>query len=323
LRSSSCSRPRPRGWRIGSGRFCDREGRRIACIRPPFSISQITTLASTFAADVAAYAAAGVDGIGIWEIKLSAGGDAEALEQLEASGLGSASAVPAVPSILPLPLMEGPAEPSARIEAICASIQRLSAFEPGGVVCLTGPGDDRDTVVDGLRTIADEAARTGVRIGLEPINRVGGEDWTMISSLVEAAELLDDADRPALGIQFDSWHLWNTPGLTNEIERYADRFVGVHIADWGGGTRGWCDRVLPGEGVAGLPEILGALDRAGWDGFYDLEIFSDDGTFGNAWPDSLWDVPLEELVRRGKDSFERVWEARNRTTLDQVSPGAV
>ena len=58
------------------------------------------------------YSAAGADGIGVWELKLTDGGDAEALEQLEASGLGSAAAVPAIPSILPLPLMEGPAEPA-------------------------------------------------------------------------------------------------------------------------------------------------------------------------------------------------------------------
>jgi sugar phosphate isomerase/epimerase len=272
---------------------------------------------------VRAYAAAGVDGIGVWEIKLPDGGDAEALEQLEASGLGSAAAVPAVPSILPLPVLEGPEEPQRRIEAICASLHRLAPFKPSGVVCLTGPGDDRDTVVAGLRAIGDEAARLGVRIGLEPVNRIGGDDWTMVASLPEAAELLDDADRPALGIQFDSWHVWNTPELAEDIERYAGLFVGVHIADWGGATRGWCDRVLPGDGVADLPQILGALDRAGWDGYYDLEIFSDNGTFGNAWPDSLWDVPAEELARRGKEAFERVWEARIRTSLDQVSPGAV
>ena len=292
-------------------------------MRPPFSISQITTLGATFEADLRAYAAAGVDGIGIWEIKLPEGGDDEAHEQLEASGLGRAAAVPAVPSILPLPLMEGPADPRERIDAICASVHRLARFEPSSVVCLTGPGDDRDTVVEGLRTIGDEAARAGVRIGLEPINRVGGEDWTSISSLQEAAELLDDADRPALGIQFDSWHVWNTPEVVDEIERHAHRFVGVHIADWRDPTRGWADRVLPGDGVADLPALLGTLERAGWNGFYDLEIFSDNGTFGNAWPGSLWDVPEEELARRGKEAFERAWSARNRTPLDQVSPGAV
>jgi sugar phosphate isomerase/epimerase len=304
-------------------RFSALDRHRIACIRPRFSISQITTLTSTFAADVRAYASAGVDGIGVWENKLPDGSDAEALEQLEASGLGSAAAVPAFPSILPLPLMEGPAEPGERIDAICASLHRLAPFKPSGVVCLTGPGDDRDTVVEGLRTIGDEAAHIGVRVGLEPVNRIGGEDWTMISSLSEAVALLEEADRPALGIQFDSWNVWNTPEVIDDIESYADLFVGVHIADWGGSTRGWCDRVLPGDGVADLQQILGALDRAGWDGYYDLEIFSDNGTFGNAWPDSLWDVPADELVRKGKDAFERAWEARIRTPLDQVSPGAV
>ena len=292
-------------------------------MRPPFSISQITTLAATFESDLRAYAAAGVDGIGIWEIKLPEGGDDQALEQLEASGLGRAAAVPAVPSILPLPLMQGPADPRERIDAICASVHRLARFEPSSVVCLTGPGDDRDTVVEGLRTIGDEAERAGVRIGLEPINRIGGEDWTSISSLQEAAELLDDADRQALGIQFDSWHVWNTAEVVEEIERHAHRFVGVHIADWREPTRGWADRVLPGDGVADLPALLGTLEPAGWNGFYDLEIFSDNGTFGNAWPGSLWDVPEEELARRGKEAFERAWSARNRTPLDQVSPGAV
>lgn len=259
----------------------------------------------------------------MWEIKLPEGGDDEALELLAASGLGSAAAVPAVPSILPLALMEGPADPEARIDAICRSLHRLARFGPTGIVCLTGPGDDRDTVVDGLRVIGDEAVRAGVRIGVEPINRVGGEDWTIIRSLPEAVELLDEVDRPAIGIQFDTWHLWNSPGLFAGIERHADRFVGVHVADWRDPTRGWADRVLPGDGAADLPAIIGALDRAGWDGFYDLEIFSDNGTFGNAWPDSLWDRPPEEVVPAGREALERVWEERIQTTVHEVSPGAV
>jgi sugar phosphate isomerase/epimerase len=273
---------------------------------------------------VRAYADAGADALGVWEIKLPDGGDADALEQLAASGLGSAAAIPAIPSILPLPLMEGPEDPAARVEAICASIHRLAPFEPSGIVCLTGPGDEqRDTVVEGLRTIGEEAERAGVRVGVEPINRIGGENWTIISSLPEAVELLEHADRPALGIQFDTWNLWNTPRLLDDIARHSDRFVGVHVADWRDPSRGWCDRVLPGDGVADLPAILGALDRAGWDGYYDVEIFSDNGAFGNAWPDSLWDMSADELARRAREAFERVWEARIRTPVDQVSPGVL
>ncbi len=259
----------------------------------------------------------------MWEIKLPAGSDAEALEALEASGLESTAAVPAVPSILPLPLMEGPVDPEARVEAYCASLHRLAPFRPSSVVCLTGPGDDRDTVVRGLQTVAEEAAGLGLRIGLEPINRVGGENWTIISSLPEAVELVEDVDRPAIGIQFDTWHLWNTPDVVGDIELHAHHFVGVHVSDWRDPTRDWADRVLPGDGVADLPALLGAVDRAGWDGPYDLEIFSDNGTFGNTWAGSLWDVPPERLVRDAKEAFARTWEARIQTTVDRVSPGAV
>src|SRR5436853_2144304 len=289
-----------------------------------FSISQVTTLTASFADDLVAYRAAGAEAVGVWELKLPEGGDGEAVERFEACGLGSAAAVPSIPSILPLPLMEGPSEPQARVEAICASLHRLAAFRPSGVVCLTGPAGDRDpdrardVVVDGLRTIGEEAVLAGVRIGLEPVNRIGGEAWTMISSIPEAVELLETVGRPALGIQFDTWHLWNTETLLDDIEREVARFVGVHVADWREPTRSWADRILPGDGIADLPAILGALDRAGWNGFYDLEIFSDNGTFGNAWPDSLWDVPADELARRGRVAFRRVWDARIREPLAKV-----
>jgi sugar phosphate isomerase/epimerase len=291
---------------------------------PPFSISQITTLTASFAEDVAVYTAAGADGIGIWELKLPEGDDDAALELLQASGLGSASAVPVIPSILPLPLMDGPPDPAERVEAICASLHRLASFGPSGVVCLTGPtqGLDADRaraiVVEGLRVIGEEAERAGVRVGLEPVNRVGGEDWTIVSSIQEATELLDAAHRPALGLQFDTWHLWNTESLLEDIERECHRFVGVHVADWREPTRTWADRVLPGDGVADLPVILAALDRAGWGGFYDLEIFSDNGTFGNAWPDSLWDLSAAELAERGRAAFTRAWQAGIREPFAEV-----
>ena len=126
----------------------------------------------------------------------------------------------------------------------------------------------------------------------------------------DAVELIDEVGSDAIGIQFDVWHLWNTPELFEEIERFAGRFLGVHVSDRREPTRGWADRVLPGAGCAGVPAILGALDRAGWDGWYDLEIFSDNGSFGAAYPDSLWDVEASELVRRSRASFTQCWEER-------------
>ncbi|HEX4527723.1 MAG TPA: sugar phosphate isomerase/epimerase family protein [Gaiellaceae bacterium] len=283
-------------------------------MEPRLSVSQITTLNAGFADDVRSYAAAGLDGIGVWELKLADGGDAEALELLEASGLESAAAIPAIPSILPLPNLEGPEDPAERIDAYCRSIERLAPFHPSGLVLLTGtaegrePDEARAIVADGLATIGAEAERHGLRIGLEPYQRDSGERWTIASSIPEAIELLGDAGNPtAVGIQFDVWHLWNTPTLFEDIASEVHRFTGVHVSDVRDPTRGWADRVLPGDGIAGVPSILRALDEAGWDGLYDIEIFSDDGTFGAAYPDSFWAAPPAETIARARAAFEQCW----------------
>ena len=258
--------------------------------------------------DLAAYADAGIDGIGIWEMKLAD----DSLERFEGSGLGAATAVPEIPSVHPLPLLPGPNDPAERIDAILRSLHRLAPFAPSGVVCLTGPGD-RTTVVKGLTEIAGEAARLNLRIALEPFQREGLESWSIVNTLGEAVELIDEVGSDAIGIQFDTWHLWNTPDLLDEIAQHVDRFVGVHVNDWRDPTRGWADRVLPGDGVIDLPTILGALDRAGWDGLYDLEIFSDNGAFGNAYEGSLWDLQPTELARRARESFTACWNQRTVT----------
>jgi sugar phosphate isomerase/epimerase len=282
---------------------------------PQFSISQVSTLAASFADDLRAYAEAGVDGIGIWELKLGEGSDEDARRQLAASGLRSATAVPAVPSILPLPLLPGPDDPQQRIASLCASVHRLARFEPAAVVCFTGPAGDRDPgearaiAVDGLRALAREAEGAGVRLALEPFQREGVEDWSLISTLGEAAELIEVVGSDAVGIQFDVWHLWNSDVL-EEIPRYAHLIAGVHVNDWRVPTRGWADRVLPGDGAADLPAILGVLEDVGWDGFYDLEIFSDNGAFGSTYPDSLWDLDAAELARRGREAFTQCWSNR-------------
>jgi sugar phosphate isomerase/epimerase len=276
---------------------------------PRISVSQVSTLAAGFADDVRSYAAAGLEGIGVWELKLGDGPDDDAVALLRESGLGSATAVPAVPSILPLPFLAGPSDPRERIDAILRSLHRLAPFAPAAVLCFTGPGD-RATALRGLREVTAEAEQIGLRIALEPFQAEGIESWSILNTLGDAAAVVEEIGSPALGVQFDVWHLWNTPDLFEEIERHGSLIAGVHVSDWREPTRGWADRVLPGDGVAPVAAILGALDRAGWDGFYDIEIFSDNGTFGAAYPDSLWDVDAAELVDRGRRQLLECWVER-------------
>jgi len=277
---------------------------------PKVSISEITTVSASFGEDIEAYRAAGVEGIGIWEFKL--GDDAADRIALRESGLVPTTAVPAVPSILPLPLMPGPLEPEARVEALCASVRRLAAFEPTSVLCLTGPRGDLDesearrVVVEGLRAIAAEAERAGVRFGVEPTQRRFGSDWTLVSSIPETLDLLAEVGRPGVGIMFDTWHLWDSDSVFEDITRHAGRFTGVHVADWREPTREVNDRVFPGDGIACLPALLAALEQAGWHGFLDVEVFSDTALEG-----SLWALGPLEAARRARQGLATVLDQKN------------
>lgn len=258
------------------------------------SISEISTRDASFAHDLRAYAAAGAEGIGIWEYKLA--DDAADRAALRESGLAVTNCVPTVPLILPAPGFEQPVEPEARIAAMEASIHRLAAYEPECVVCLTGPGEERGIVVEGLRRLAGAADAAGVPLGLEPVHASQRELYSFVTSIPETLALLDEVGRPSLGIMFDTYHLWDTPTLDEDIAAHVDRFTGVHVADYRDPPRSSSDRVLPGDGVADLPRLLAALDRAGWDGFYDVEIFSDE----------LWQLEPDEFARRAVASLERV-----------------
>ncbi len=293
---------------------------------PRFSVCEISTLRATFAEDLAACREGGAEGIGICEFKLPADrNNAPALAAFRASGLAATIGVPATLSILPLPLMPGPSNPAERVATLCAGLRRLAQFEPVACLCLTGPRgalseiEARRIVVDGLRTIARTAADLGIRLGVEPVHRSIKDDWTLVSNIPETLDLLAEVGEPNLGVVFDTWHLWDTSDVLDHAQAHAGQFVGVHINDRRQPTRSWKDRVLPGDGVIDLPAIFGALEAGGYGGWYDLEIFSDDGSFGDDYPDSLWKLPPAELVRRGRAGFRRAWAARGRVSGNQAA----
>ncbi|MGD5540947.1 TIM barrel protein, partial [Xanthomonas citri pv. citri] len=163
---------------------------------------------ASFEEDVRAYAAAGFDGIGIWEMKLG-DDDAAALETLRASGLRVTNCVPLVPSILPNAVIDGPADVEERIASMRASLHRLARYEPDCVLCLTGAAGGRDEeearglVVDGLRRLAAAAEDAGVRLGLEPIHASQRDELTLVTTIPETLDLLDEAGLPDIGIMVD------------------------------------------------------------------------------------------------------------------------
>ncbi len=267
------------------------------------SLSEISTVNATFGEDVVAYAAAGLDGIGIWEFKLSRDDEADLL-MLDRSGLGVSNCIPAIPSILPLaiPGMEGPSDPAERIEALCASMARLAPYRPASVLCLTGPVGERDPeeaygiVVDGMKQVAAAARAAGVRLGLEPTHESESHESSFLSTIGEAIELLDEAALDDVGVMIDSVHVWDTPSLEDDIARNAARITGLHVADkLAPGAPG---RLLPGEGMTRPDRVLELVLATGFDGYVDIEIFST--------PEAFWGLSAAEAARRAHDALREL-----------------
>jgi sugar phosphate isomerase/epimerase len=284
---------------------------------PKFSVSQITTFHQTFEEDLTCYREAGAEGIGIWEFKLPENDDANTLARLKDSGLKATTCIASTFSIWPIPL-EGPEDPKQRTADLCASIRRFAPFEPAVILCLTGyPGDTepaeaRRVVVDGLRQAAKVAGEYGLTLGVEPLHREIYATWSIIGDIRGTLDLIDEIDEPNVKLLYDVYHLFETDNVIEDTVRYGSRIVpSVHICDYRDPTRNDFDRVLPGDGIIDLPDIFGALEAGGVVGWFDLEIFSDDGSFTEeGFEDSLWQQDPLDVIRRGKAGFEKAWAAR-------------
>ncbi len=266
-------------------------------------LSEISTVGASFADDVAAYAAAEFDAIGLWEFKLP-DDDEASITLLRQNGLVVANCVPAVPSLLQLaiPGMEGPPDPDERIDAICASVRRLAAFDPECVLCLAGPLGGRTEeavraiVVAGLRRIGAAARESGVRLAFEPTHPAERDTTGFVVRAADAAALLDDAGLPEAGVLVDTYNLWEDDGAVAWLRANGSRVAGVHVADVpAGGEPG---RALPGTNGTRTRELIEAARAGGWDGTLDVEIFST--------PELFWALPVDEAARRAHEAARQL-----------------
>lgn len=282
--------------------------------RPQIALSQLGFPHTGYDEDLTISRTVGAAGISPDEGKLGAGGEAE---RLRGAGLGAAIGTPTVQTILPTrPLAPpvGPVEPSARIEAIVGAMRKVRPLSPDTMLVITGPAGDRPDrearaiVVDGMRTLATEAAAMGLRIALEPMREDFRAGLTIVSSLRQTLDLLDEVADDRVGIVFDTWHLWDSDAVYETIPAAAKRIHAVQIADYREPTRCPMDRVVAGDGVAGIARLVAALRAAGYSGWWDLEIFSDDGRGGTDLPDSLWKLDPTDYARRQVDGFMTCWQ---------------
>lgn len=275
----------------------------------PYAISEVTTMDCSFEEDVELYASVGCKGIGVWGFKMEQIGPDRAFALMQRHGLRAANCIPELNSILPYVLSPEPADPRARVEAFLPNMARMAKLQPESIVVITGPQGDRsanevsDLCLEGFERIGRAASDLGITVALEPIHLSMRDGFTTIWDVPGTLEILRQLNQPTFRILFDTWHLWDTPDILKHIAENIDLIGGVHVSDWRHDTRSWADRAFPGEGKLPLSEILDALDAAGFDGLYDVEIFSDNGRFGAVHLDSLWTLPPPEIANRATRIF--------------------
>lgn len=281
---------------------------------PKISISSPTTYDTTIYEDIKNFSVAGATGIGLWEYKMNDGEDAKVLDAMKRAGLAASAVCGKVPSIIPDPFFLEPSDPAERTKELIKFVRRMAPFKPAAILVTTGePGnydlkEAREIVVKGIREVAKVAGDEGVILGLEPYRQTSG---TLVTTLQETMDMIDEIGSPHVRILVDVWHTWDIPGIFDDLVKYIDQLVCVQISDYRNPTRNWCDRVLPGDGMIDLKGWFRTLDNAGFDGWYDVEIFSDDGRFGSPYPDSVWlRDPIEVANAAVRQTIE-IWNARN------------
>jgi len=276
-----------------------------------FSMCSFTVMSTPFEEQLDAIVEAGVPGVGLCEALIPEGWTADRLgAELDRRGLKPTICITALLSPLPLVLFPGPEDPVEREARIAESIRLFGAIGADAVVVLTGPAQDRpadeaeEVAVAAIARLTELAAVAGTRLALEPIYRADHESWSLLWNLPEAIRIVDQINHPALGITVDPFHLWDTDDFHGWIRRAGPRIAAVHVNDRGADHRSWADRRIPGTGIIDLAGMLRACEEAGYAGYYDCEIFSDDGSLGVAdYEDSLWKRPAVSVVRECAAGF--------------------
>jgi len=137
----------------------------------------------------------------------------------------------------------------------------------------------RGEVRDGIAASLEYARDLGIPLAIEPLHPMQAADRACINTLEQALDLCDELDPQRsglLGVAVDVYHVWWDPKLEAQIARAGkQRLLAYHVCDWLTPTRDLLnDRGMMGDGVIELRRIRGWVERAGYTGYSEVEIFS-------------------------------------------------
>jgi sugar phosphate isomerase/epimerase len=260
------------------------------------SIHQTTTIRWSLRELIAECVRTGVRGIGVSLPKLVVSGTAEGARLIRESGL-SVSSLGWVGGFTGT---HGHSYAEAVRDAQTA-LDLASALEAAAIIVMPGArlrhirSHARRLVIDALSELAVDLPATS-RLALQPMHPLFANEWSFLSNLDETLDVLDRINHPRVGLAFGTYHLWQEPRLIERIPEFISRIAAVQLSDWREPPRCDNDRLLPGDGLIPLAEIISALESAGYRGLYEIEVWSRD----------LWKRDHHSLIRECLQRFERL-----------------
>jgi len=143
------------------------------------------------------------------------------------------------------------------------------------------PGQSLETsrkqIREGIEAVLPTAEAHNVKLAIEPLHPMYADTRSAVNTLGQANDMAEIIDSSLVGVAVDVYHLWWDPLLHSEIMRCGrnENLFAFHICDWNVPTTDMLlDRGLMGEGCIPVQEIRGWAEEAGFNGFNEVEIFS-------------------------------------------------
>lgn len=238
------------------------------------------------------YSRAGIQGISVWRDVIAPIGTLEARKMLADAGMS-------VPALVRggFFVSDDPAKRQAAIDENKTCIDEAREIGAEMVVLVVGaqPGialdEARKLVSEGIAACLEHAQASDVKLAIEPLHPMYAADRSCVNRMAEARWICECLGHPLVGIACDVYHVWWDPDLRREIELAGEQktLFAFHVCDWRVNTRDLLtDRELMGDGCIRLREIRQWVEAAGFRGFNEVEIFSND----------YWAMDQDEYVRR-------------------------
>jgi sugar phosphate isomerase/epimerase len=241
------------------------------------SMNETTTFRWSFEEDVAEYAAAKIPAIGVWRQKLSDCGRSKAIELLQSHRL----------KVSHLQWAGGFTGSDGRsyresVEDAAEALEAAAELGTDTLVVYSGAraghtyNHARRLILCALAELIPTSARCGVRLAIEPMHPGCAAEWTFLTSLEETLAVIESAGSPQVKMVLDTYHLGQEAGFVDHLAEIAPHVALVQLGDARRPPQGEQDRCRLGDGVVPLREIVAALQDAGYDGYYDVELLGEE-----------------------------------------------